>query len=176
MHQQQWSWVILKVTFHVWNLSNSHTSGNLARVDYGMFGRELESILASNFNCLLKTEWLYKVTVSHIHGKSGNISEMEMLLLQITTTTTTTILRPFFQDHPGEPVPGENFWTLWCKGRLAEADTPTNWLGATPTSLISAHLHHPPRSLIGSDVRPIKRWEFWWPWVTFKVMHLIQVF
>jgi len=35
----------------------------------------------------------------------------------------TTILRPFFRDHPGEPVPEENFWTLWCKGRLTEADT-----------------------------------------------------
>jgi len=29
----------------------------------------------------------------------------------------------FFRDHPGEPVPEENFWTLWCKGRLTEADT-----------------------------------------------------
>jgi len=36
---------------------------------------------------------------------------------------TTTVLRPFFRDHPGEPVPEENFWTLWCKGRLTEADT-----------------------------------------------------
>ena len=40
-------------------------------------------------------------------------------------TTTTTILRLFFRDHPGEPVPEENFWTLWCKGRLTEADTLT---------------------------------------------------
>jgi len=31
---------------------------------------------------------------------------------------TTTVLRPFFWDHLGEPVPEENFWTLWCKGRL----------------------------------------------------------
>ena len=31
---------------------------------------------------------------------------------------TTTVLRPFFLDHPGEPVPEENFWTLWCKGRF----------------------------------------------------------
>ena len=23
--------------------------------------------------------------------------------------TTTTVLRPFFRDHPGEPVPEENF-------------------------------------------------------------------
>jgi len=34
-----------------------------------------------------------------------------------TTTQTTTVLRPFFRDHLGEPVPEENFWTLWCKGR-----------------------------------------------------------
>jgi len=28
-----------------------------------------------------------------------------------------------FWDHPGQPVPEENFWTLWCMGRLTEADT-----------------------------------------------------
>jgi len=57
---------------------------------------------------------------------------------------TTTVLQPFFRDHPGEPVPEENFWTLWCKGRLTEADTQTIWLGATPCGLTIAHLHHPP--------------------------------
>ena len=36
-----------------------------------------------------------------------------------------------------------NFWTLWCKGRLTEADTLTIRLDATPTGLTSAHLHHP---------------------------------
>ena len=35
-------------------------------------------------------------------------------------------------------------WTLWCKERLTEADTPTIRLGATPSRLSSAHLHHPP--------------------------------
>ena len=58
-------------------------------------------------------------------------------------TTTTTILRPFFRDHPGEPVPEENFWTLWFKGRLTEADTPTIRLGCTPSGLTSAYLNHP---------------------------------
>jgi len=58
-------------------------------------------------------------------------------------TTTATVLRPFFRDHLGEPVPEDNFWTLWCKGRPTEADTPTIWLGATPSGLTSAHLHHP---------------------------------
>jgi len=56
---------------------------------------------------------------------------------------TTTVLRPFFRDHLGEPVPNENFWTLWCKERLTEADTQTIWLGAIPSELTSAHLHHP---------------------------------
>jgi len=54
------------------------------------------------------------------------------------------MLRPFFRDHPGEPVPEENFLTLWCKGRLTETDTETVRLGATPSGLTSAHLHHPP--------------------------------
>jgi len=40
-------------------------------------------------------------------------------------------------------MPEENFWTLWCKGRLTEADTQTIWLGATPYGLNIAHLHHP---------------------------------
>jgi len=57
---------------------------------------------------------------------------------------TTTILRPFFRDHPGEPVPEENFWALWCKGRLTKADTLTIQLGVTPSGLTSVHLHHPP--------------------------------
>jgi len=57
---------------------------------------------------------------------------------------TTTTLRPFFGDYPGEPVPEENFWTIRCKGRLTEADTQTIRLGATPSRLTSAYLHHPP--------------------------------
>jgi len=62
----------------------------------------------------------------------------------ISNNHTTTVLWPFFWDHPGEPVPEENFWTLWCKGRLREADTLTIWLGATPSGLTSAYLHHLP--------------------------------
>ena len=60
------------------------------------------------------------------------------------THTHTTFLLPFFRDPPGEPVPEENLWTLWCNGRLTEADTLTIRLGATPSGLSSAHLHHPP--------------------------------
>ena len=39
------------------------------------------------------------------------------------THAHTTVLRPFFRDHPGEPVPEENLWTLWCKGRLTGRHT-----------------------------------------------------
>ena len=60
------------------------------------------------------------------------------------TTTTTTVLRPFFRDYQGQPAPEENFWTLWCKGRSREADTPTIRLGGTPSGLTSAYLHHLP--------------------------------
>jgi len=49
-----------------------------------------------------------------------------------------------FRDHPNEPVSEEKFWTLWCKGGLTEADTPTIRLGMTPSGLTSAHLYHPP--------------------------------
>jgi len=60
------------------------------------------------------------------------------------TTTPQPFYGPFFWHHPGEPVPEENFWTLWCMGRLTEADTSTIRLGATLSELTSAHLHHPP--------------------------------
>jgi len=67
-----------------------------------------------------------------------------MILKYNVDFSTATILLPLFRDHPGEPVPEENFWTLWCKGRLTEADTPTIRLGATPSEPTSAHLHHSP--------------------------------
>ena len=67
-----------------------------------------------------------------------------MINVVIHTHTHTSILRHFFQDHPGEPVPEENSWTLWCKGRLTEADTLTIQLGATPARLTSVNLHDPP--------------------------------
>jgi len=77
-----------------------------------------------------------------------------------TTTTTTTILLPFLLDHPGETVPEENFWTLWCQGRLTESDTPTIRLGTTPSGLTSAHLHHPPFLQAGCRQPPVsKHWN-----------------
>jgi len=64
-------------------------------------------------------------------------------------THTQPFYSPFFGDQPGELVPEENFWTLWCTGRLTEADTLTIRLGATPSGLTSAHLHHSPIFFMG---------------------------
>jgi len=35
----------------------------------------------------------------------------------IPQTATHTRFTALFKDYLGEPVPGENFWTVWCKGR-----------------------------------------------------------
>ena len=70
------------------------------------------------------------------------MSKLSTFLVKKYHNCFTAIFRG--RDHPGEPVPEENFWTLWFKGRLTEADTPTIRLGATPSGLSSAHLHHPP--------------------------------
>jgi len=97
-----------------------------------------------------------KTWQSHVEGKSF-VEEFSSLIdtvghlyislrpsLRLYHTTPQPFYGPFFRNHPGDPVPEENFWTLWCKGRLTEADTPTIRLGATPSGLTSAHLHHPP--------------------------------
>jgi len=72
------------------------------------------------------------------------LSDEALAWLSVCTIPTPHHSRfmAFFRDHPGESVPEEK-WTLWCKGRLTEADTPTIQLGATPSRLTSAHLHHP---------------------------------
>jgi len=47
-----------------------------------------------------------------------------------------------------------NFWTLWCKGRFTEADTPNIRMGATLSGLTSAYLHHPPHIFYRLDALP----------------------
>jgi len=66
---------------------------------------------------------------------------------------------PFFRDHPGEPVPEENFWTLWCKGRLTEADTPTIRLGATPSGLTVPTSTIPHQSFINLKFQNLKKFD-----------------
>jgi len=54
---------------------------------------------------------------------------------------THTHTQPFYGPFSGTTRVS---WTLWCKGRLTDADTLTTRLGATPSRLTSVHLHHPP--------------------------------
>jgi len=85
-----------------------------------------------------------QITITSLPTTSTNPdhSICQWIQIWIHHHTTTTVLRPFFRDHPGEPVSEENFWTLWCNGRLTEADTPTIRLGATPSGLTSATIPH----------------------------------
>jgi len=50
------------------------------------------------------------------------MTSIALMLHYCTTTPNHNRFTALFRDHPGEPVPEENFWTLWCKGRLTEAD------------------------------------------------------
>jgi len=114
--------------------------------------------------------WFYETSLTQpasVESKRSSLSYNNALLTFTTHSisiwelfillymTTTTVLRPFFQDHPGEPVTEENFWTLWCKGRLTEADTQTISPGATPSRLTSAHLHHPPPIFYRLNALPV---------------------
>jgi len=71
-------------------------------------------------------------------------SAMKVCVIRVRNHDHHNRFKALFRDHPGEPVPEENFWTLWCKGRLTEADILTIRLGATPSGLTSAYLHHSP--------------------------------
>jgi len=83
-------------------------------------------------------------TVTDVQGYDVFLKVLEFFPSNLHTHSYTTVLWPCFLDHPGEPAPEENFWTLWCKGRLTEADTLSIRLGATPSGPTSAHVHHPP--------------------------------
>jgi len=96
------------------------------------------------FTLTTKNHCISPLTADFTEISSEAVLRMKAVLLSQQPHHTTTVLRPIFQDHKGEPVPEENFWTLWCKGRLTEADTPNIRLGATPSGLIGAHLHHLP--------------------------------
>jgi len=56
-----------------------------------VFTCELESVTACSFNCLIETEGHFKVTDSHIHGISGNISESEMVQDRDVVTTIGSV-------------------------------------------------------------------------------------
>jgi len=59
-----------------------------------------------------------------------------------STHTCTTVIWPFFQDHPGEPVSEEIFWTIVVQGKITEAQTDhpdghhSIWTNQRTTSII----------------------------------------
>jgi len=78
-------------------------------------------------------------TKQHVANTDELYASTVMAVMQLTHThylhchhtTTTTVLRPFFRDHPGKPVPEENFWTLWCKGKINRSRHTDHPAGAT---------------------------------------------
>ena len=98
-----------------------------------------DDICHHSYNVYVDAKWL-KCMLIYINA-CKTLSRVRMYPFarqEIYTHTHTTVLWPFLWDHPGEPVPEVNFWTLWCKGRLTEADTPTIRMGATPSGLASS--------------------------------------
>jgi len=95
------------------------------------------------------THWPHPFFIHHCPTRLLRSGVAPSTLTTTTTTTPQPFYGPFSGTTLGEPVPEENFWTLWCKDRLTEADTPTIRLGATPSGLSSAHLHHPPMFFTG---------------------------
>jgi len=63
------------------------------------------------------------------------------MAVNTATITPQLFYGPFSETTRVSRCQKINFWTLWCKGRLTEADTPTIRLGATPSGLTSAHLN-----------------------------------
>ena len=63
---------------------------------------------------IFSASWQRLATAS-VNRKWPLINETDLKCL-FWVLSTTTVLRPFFPDHLGEPVPEENFWTLWYKG------------------------------------------------------------
>jgi len=126
-----WHWQRCQITnyfIHLLNLSSARTYPHAGQL------HQRHNMLYEHISQVCKGNMICSATLC--------VAGTQRVRLQNSTrSTTTTVLRPFFQDHLCEP---ENFWTLWCKERLTEADTQTIRLGATPSGLTSAHLHHPP--------------------------------
>jgi len=75
------------------------------------------------WQCWLGDKKRMRLIKKNLYGKGSLLEQVEKKTKGYWLTHTTTVLRPFFRDHLGEPVLEQNFWTLWCKGRLTEADT-----------------------------------------------------
>jgi len=90
-------------------------------------------LIKHNTQIIMDIKFLHKHWVYHNATASLYKMKQQMQTYFNQHHHTTTILRPFLRDHPGEPVPEENFWTLWRKGRLTQADNwPSGWAPLHP--------------------------------------------
>ena len=98
---------------------------------------------------LITINWLYTTLTTAFNLK---VQQLHNTVFWLSNATQSTILPPPHHNCLTALFPGPPRWDgtrrelldLWCKGRLTEADTVTIRLGATPSGLSSAHLHHPP--------------------------------
>ena len=82
------------------------------------FGREQHNDNKQhNDSQVIADDWLERRAVANVV-----VVQLNKTRRILHHTQHTAVLWPFCQDHPGEPVPEENFWTLWRKRRLTEAD------------------------------------------------------
>ena len=102
----------------------------------------------------ISPSWLVGWSLMFFYSTNMAISEMKcqgwrVIRTQWRTTPHHIRFKALFLGPPGWAGARreKNLWALWCKGRLTEADTLTIWLGATPSGLTSAHLHHSPSFL-----------------------------
>ena len=82
---------------------------------------------------------------------NDDFSTYSLSSLTVHTHPRFTVL---FLGPPGWANARSELPDLWCKWRLTEGDTPTMQLGATPSGLTSAHLHHPPICSYRPDALP----------------------
>ena len=62
---------------------------------------------------LTRLSTLINITTCHLRDEFFQ-ADHSQTYTHIDTHNRFTAL---FRDYPGEPVPEEIFWTLWCKGR-----------------------------------------------------------
>jgi len=78
-----------------------------------MFHRTANRSAALHFNCY---QYVQKLL---LHWPTGTTQIKYITTLHnVARCPTITVLRPFFQEHPGEPVPEENFWTFIVQGKI----------------------------------------------------------
>ena len=87
------------------------------------------------------TQWQWSTL---LHTDIGQRYSCQTNKKETRTTTTPQPFTALFPRPPGLAGARRELRTLWCNRRLTEADTLTIRLGATPSGLTGAHLHHRP--------------------------------